>query len=251
MPLKPDCIYHSEILTCTEVLIVQTAYILTFFFTTMLHNANIFLHVSCGTIALLLGFVAIFSRKGGRTHIKSGQIFLALLVVVITTALVGVFIFGRNTFLLVITLLAAYQGFSGYRILQTRVNTLHWADIGAGILTLTSAAYFLYFLRQIGMIWSPAVIYSTLGWLFGVVVYDVARYSIPAELYKHRKIWLLEHIVKMMSAFGAIASAFAGTVLPNFQPYSQLLPSLVVTLGMMYFLVVWLRKTSPLDTASR
>ncbi|TAE32693.1 MAG: hypothetical protein EAZ92_01380 [Candidatus Kapaibacterium sp.] len=215
----------------------------------MLHTANILLHVSCGTIALLLGFVAIFSRKGGRVHIKSGQIFLVLLVVVITTALVGVFIFGRNTFLLVITLLAAYQGFSGNRILQTRANTPHWADILAGVLTLSSAAYFVYFLRQIGMIWSPTVMYSTLGWLFGIILYDVVRYFIPTELYKEHRIWLLEHIVKLMAAFGALFSAFVGTVLPNFQPYSQLLPSVVVTLGMAYFLIVWSKKRTPSNRA--
>jgi hypothetical protein len=100
-------------------------------------------------------------------------------------------------------------------------------DLAAAIVTLVSVAYFLYYLRRIGMMWSPVVIYSTVGYLFLVIAYDLARYLIPARAY--RSGWLYEHIVKMVSAFSGLLSAFSGTVFPHFQPYSQILPSVLGT----------------------
>ncbi|HMH21222.1 MAG TPA: hypothetical protein VK563_05580 [Puia sp.] len=129
------------------------------------HKINIITHVIAGSIALLLGVLALITKKGGKSHRRNGNIFLALLIVVIITGLVGVFVFGRNTFLLVITVLSGYFGFSGYRILQTRSNRPQLPDICVAIICLFSVSYFLYYFRSIGMIWSPVIIYSTVGTL--------------------------------------------------------------------------------------
>lgn len=77
----------------------------------ILHTLNIIIHVSAGTMALLLGLTALITKKGYKIHKKAGKIFLMLLCVVVFTGLIGVFIFGRNTFLLVITVLSAYKDF--------------------------------------------------------------------------------------------------------------------------------------------
>ena len=210
------------------------------------HSTNIAVHVTAGTIALLLGVVALGSPKGKKTHIKAGRLFLLSLLIVISSGLVGVFVFGRNTFLLVITLLSAYQGFSGYRILQTKSNKPESVDILMALVTLLSAFYFLYYFKKIGMIWSPVITYSTVGWLIAIIVYDFLRYLIPASTYK--RTWLYEHIVKMIAAFSAITSAFTGTVFPDYQPYSQFLPSVFGTLLMIGFIFYY--KRQPLQQAS-
>ena len=80
---------------------------------TILHKTNISIHVSLGTLAMLLGLVILFQKKSGRTHRKLGQWFLGLLSGVIVTALLGFFLFNANQFLLVLTLVAGYNGYSG------------------------------------------------------------------------------------------------------------------------------------------
>lgn len=208
--------------------------------TSLFHQANIVTHVTAGSLALLLGLFALLSRKGGKLHAKSGKYFLLFLTIVIITGLVGVFVFGRNTFLLVITMLSGYLGFSGYRTLQFKNNKPRKLDIGIAILTLLSVLYFLYHFASVGMIWSPVIIYSTVGYLFMVIIYDFARYIIPKK--KYQNMWLYEHIMKMLSAFSGIASAFTGTVFPQYQPYSQFLPSTIGTVVAIGFMVYYYRK---------
>lgn len=200
------------------------------------HSTNIAVHITAGTIALLLGILALSSKKGKQLHTKSGKWFLGFLAIVILTGLLGVFVFGRNTFLLVITLLSAYQGFSGYRAMQTKNNQPQPADIAMAIITLLSALYFIYYIRQIGLFWAPVVIYSTVGALFTIITYDLLRYFIPRA--KYGKLWFYEHIYKMIGAFTALLSAFVGTVFASYQPYSQILPSafgIVLQIGFLIY----------------
>ncbi|MEO1260763.1 MAG: hypothetical protein AAFZ15_18335 [Bacteroidota bacterium] len=88
------------------------------------------------------------------------------------------------------------------------------------------------------MIWAPVVIYSTVGALILVIVYDFFRYLIPRGLYEKDRIWIYEHIYKMTSAFAALLSAFTGTVLEEYQPHSQYLPSvlgILLIFGFMFY----------------
>ncbi|MEM9647724.1 MAG: hypothetical protein AAF969_04530 [Bacteroidota bacterium] len=204
----------------------------------IVHKANILLHVVTGSIGLLLGMVALFTQKGGKVHNKSGRLFLKLISVVILTGLIGVFVFGRNTFLLVITVLSGYVSFSGSRVLLNKTNTPKKLDMLMALTSLVVLAYFLYYFKSIGMIWSPIIIYSTVGALVLVVTYDFLRYLIPQKKYIQNRIWIYEHIYKMTSAFSALLSAFTGTVLDQYQPHSQYIPSAVsmaIILGFMFY----------------
>ena len=155
--------------------------------------------------------------------------------IVIITGLIGVFVFGRNTFLLVITVLSGYLAFSGYRVIKAKSNITNFVDIGICLLALATVSYFLYYFKSIGMIWSPVIIYSTVGYLFLMIIYDIGRYFIPAK--KYANIWIYEHIVKMVGAFGGLLSAFSGTVFSNYQPYSQFIPSILATIITIGFMV--------------
>jgi hypothetical protein len=193
----------------------------------LLHKSNIILHILSGSIALILGLISLLSTKGGRVHNTSGNYFLGFISIVILSGLIGVFVFDRNTFLLVITILSGYVSFSGYRVLRLKSNSPKHIDILVAMLSLFVLIYFLYYFKSIGMIWSPIIIYSTVGALLLVIFYDLLRYLIPRKTYKKYGIWIYEHIYKMTSAFSAILSAFIGTVLEEYQPQSQYLPSVL------------------------
>lgn len=210
----------------------------------VLHQANILVHIGSGTAALLMGIMTLVARKGGRFHRRLGKVFLWLLVIVIITGLLGVFVFGRNTFLLLITVLSGYMGFSGYRILQTRSNQPKLLDVGIALLAVATVLYVLYYFRSIGMIWAPVVMYSSVGYLVFIVTWDFVRYLIPAARYANANIWLYEHILKMVSAFSGLLSAFSGTVLTQYQPHSQYLPSLLCFLIAIGFMVSCYKKKS-------
>lgn len=201
---------------------------------TVIHKINIAVHVAAGSLALIVGLVALIVNKGKKLHQLTGRLFLMLMSVVILTGLIGVFVFGRNTFLLVITVLSGYLAFSGYRVIKVKSNVPKVIDIGICLLSLISVSYFLYYFKSIGMIWSPVIIYSTVGYLFLMIVYDCGRYFIPAKTYTN--IWIYEHILKMVSAFSGLLSAFSGTVFPQYQPYSQFIPSILGTLTAICFM---------------
>ncbi len=204
------------------------------------HKANIIVHVATGMVALLLGLVALTTPKGGKTHRKSGTIFLYFLTIVVITGLLGVLIFKVNQFLLVITILSGYNAYSGMRVLKNKTCKINFQDILVGLFAVSSGIYFLYYIKNIGMIWSPLIIYSTLGALFTIVLYDLLRYLIPRK--KYGNLWLYEHIYKMVSAFTALLAAATGTVYDEFQPHSQYLPSLFGTLLAIGFITYFYRK---------
>jgi hypothetical protein len=208
----------------------------------ILHKSNILIHIVCGSVALILGVVALVVSKSKTIHKKVGKVFLILLAIVIFTGLLGVFVFGRNSFLLVITVLSGYFGFSGYRILQTKSNQPKLLDIIVAIIALSTVFYFLYYFKTIGMIWKPVVIYSTVGTIIAIISYDFLRYFIPKS--KYRNLWFYEHIYKMIGAFTALLSAFSGTVFYAYQPYSQVLPSVFGTILQIGFIIFYYKKFS-------
>lgn len=205
-----------------------------------LHYSNIVMHVTAGLIALISGLIILLVQKGGKAHRKIGRTFLVLLAIVVITGLFGVLIFGRNTFLLVITVSSGYTGYSGFRAVRTKSNKPKSIDIFAALLGLGSALYFLYYIKSIGMIWSPIIIYATVGFLFLVIAYDLLRYLIPEKKYKN--LWFYEHIYKMIGAFTALLAAAVGTMFPDYKPYSQFLPSVFGTFLAMGFIVYFYRK---------
>lgn len=214
----------------------------------IVHKSNILLHIITGSIALLLGIIALLSTKGAKMHNTSGKYFLRFISIVILTGMIGVFIFGRNTFLLVITVLSGYVSFSGYRVLKLKSNTPKRIDILVAIISLLVLAYFLYYFKSIGMIWSPIIIYSTVGALLFVITYDFLKYLIPQKSYKKHRIWIYEHIYKMTSAFAALLSAFVGTVFEEYQPHSQYLPSalgMLIIFGFMIYVYKYGLKKLP------
>lgn len=190
-----------------------------------LHTLNIIGHVAFGALALLLGLVPMMRPNGGAVHVRFGRWFLAATAAVLLTAVLGLVVFNFRAFLVIVVMISLYQVWSGYRAVKmratgpTRLDAL-WAGaflVGSGV--------FLSYLHVIDLVWSRPVIYSLLGGLVFFTLFDLARFAF-VPLWR-RVLWRYDHLWKMISAYFALAAAFSGTVLPQFKPYSQFLPSVL------------------------
>ena len=204
------------------------------------HIANIVVHVMAGTLGLALGFAQLAGRKGKGQHATRGRVFLTCVWIVVATASIGLTAFRFVAFLGVITLLVAYWAYSGYRALHIRDTGPNMHDALASCAGLGAAATFIMFLQRATFPWAPMVIYSTLASLALVCTYDLARFAFPTRW--SRRLWLTEHIVKMLGAHGALAAAFSGTVLAAWQPISQVAPSVLWTAAMAGFAAYYWRQ---------
>jgi hypothetical protein len=63
----------------------------------------------------------------------------------------------------------------------------------------------------------------------------MSSYDLPNRWLQ--RTWMQEHLVKMISAYVAISSAFAGTVFPGFIPWSAIVPSSIGYILMIFFLL--------------
>lgn len=214
----------------------------------MIHKINLLTHIAAGTLALVVGIIVLFSAKGSKFHLRFGRYFVYLLVVVVSTGFLGWLFFRSNSFLLMLTILAGYNTYSGYRIVKLKQNRLSALEVFVPLLALAIGIFYLIWLMRSDTLWSPAVIYPTLSGLVLVTVYDLVKF-----FFLHRTIshwWLYEHIYKIISAFSAILSAFVGTVLPDFKPYSQIGPSTICILLIIGFIWKQVIKQSRIKGAS-
>ena len=200
-----------------------------------LHHVNILVHIIFGTLALLVGLGPLLTAKGGTAHRWWGRWFMRLAAGVLASAVLGLAVFNFRPFLTVIVLLSVYQAISGYRVLHTRTTGPTWADGLFSVLFLLGAGAFLILLPRIQLVWSPVVMYSTLGVLLTMTLYDLSRFAWQRQW--RRGAWRYEHIWKMVSTYAALLSAFTGTVLADYQPYSQFIPSVLGTIVAVTFLV--------------
>ena len=200
-----------------------------------LHHLNILFHIVFGTLALLVGLGPMLTAKGGPAHRRAGRWFLGLTGVVLVSAVLGLAVFNFRPFLTVIVLLSVYQAYAGYRALRTRNTGPTRRDGWFSALFLLGGLAFLALLPRIALVWSPVVMYSTLGVLLAMTCYDLSRFWWRQRW--PRGAWLYEHIWKMISTYAALLSAFTGTVLADFQPYSQFLPSVLGTVVALAFML--------------
>jgi hypothetical protein len=202
-----------------------------------LHTLNLFTHVVFGTIGLVIGLITLMYQNRPKQHIRYGRYFLYILTVVVATAFIGILFFRSNPFLLMLTLLAGYVGYSGYRAVRLRERQISGVDVFLAFSVLIAGGLYMRSMQLAGGNWPPAVVYPTLSALILVAGYDLIK---RFWLFQRIKTWwLYEHIYKMMSAYNALASAFAGTVLPQYKPYSQILPTVVCLSFIAYF--IWKR----------
>ncbi|MEM6319776.1 MAG: hypothetical protein AAF960_19040 [Bacteroidota bacterium] len=202
----------------------------------MLQNINLFLHIFCGIVAILVGIFPYFTQKGGRNHALSGRLFLALMGVVIFTAFAGVLFFRDRPFLTIVTLLSTYTSYSGYRVLKTKDRGFERQDVTFMLFVLSMTLYFIFRFQTANVVWHISVVYYLIAYVFLIVGFDLLRYFFP-KITPQKGFWLYEHIYKMTSSFSALISAGAGSLLVAYEPYNQIIPAIFGTVWLIFSLV--------------
>ena len=208
-----------------------------------IHQLNIIAHVTFGSLALITGLFLILGKKGSTQHIRWGWIFNILIVAVILTAFVGSTLFNFRPFLFLLTLTAFYTTIMGVRVLRLkgkRPEVFDMVIIGVTLILLLIYPFFEPG-ENVNTKNTP-VLFSTILNLSLNMAYDMGKWFYSLNWLKRTMIQ--DHIIRMLSSFSALFSAFSGNVLPEiFKPYSQLVPSVICMGLMIYFIYGWNKKT--------
>jgi uncharacterized membrane protein len=200
---------------------------------TQIFSPTLALHIACGFALVAAGLLPILTRKGSRAHRLSGRLFVVLMSVLLAAAWVMTALH-FNAYFAALSATATLTLFSGYRVLRRkrpdldtaqRARPLDWAMtlavVGIGVWVLV-----LVVQDRAG---SKAAVSSALVYAaFTYGAWDLWRFSRPLDWPFSPDLWTYEHLVKMLSAYGAVISAFSGnylTFLPK--PWSQLWPTLL------------------------
>jgi hypothetical protein len=198
------------------------------------HIANILLHILGGTVGLIAGLFALVTRKGGRLHIRAGRLFIYAYCVIVVTAILGIVVFEFRSFLAVATIASSYDVFAGYRALRLRGRRPQLPDVIASVLAFAAPGVFVFAMHFLHKPWSPALTWSVLGGILLLSAYDLLRLWLPRRWLE--RVWVQEHLYKMLAAYIAISATAAATILPRFMPWSALLPVIcgeVATIGFL------------------
>jgi hypothetical protein len=200
---------------------------------TWLFSPTLALHITCGFALVAAGLVPIFSAKGSRLHRGSGRVFVALMTVLLGAAWVMTLLH-FNPYFAALSATATITAFSGVRVLgrqrpdldpTQRAKPIDWA---VTLAVVAVGAWVLVLLVQGRTGGKTAVSAALVYAAFTYGGWDLWRFARPLDWPFSPNLWTYEHLVKMLSAYGAVLSAFSGnflTFLPT--PWSQLWPTLL------------------------
>jgi hypothetical protein len=178
------------------------------------------------------------TSKGGALHRRTGLVFVAIGAVVLSSAVIGDIFFHPPAPLVAATLAAVYQYISSLRALHLRDRGPGLIDAALALACLCGCAALYVYMGPGTASWSPAIGYSTIGYVGFVALYDLTRLF-------WRRAWLaharpLDHGLKMTGAYFAMASAGIGNVFRDWQPWSQVGPSILGLMVMIVLAAIWL-----------
>lgn len=192
------------------------------------HQLNVGAHIAMGVFGLLVGLLPLCSRKGSMIHRRAGRLFVYLAGVVLTTAVIADVFFPVPMTLVAVTLSAAYQYVSSLRALHLRTSPPGLFDAGLAVATLLACGFFVMSMGKGNASFTPAIGYSTIGYVAMVAIYDLSRGFWGA--FWLQRVRPLDHGLKMTGVYFAMLAAGAGNLLRGLQPWSQILPSILGTL---------------------
>jgi uncharacterized membrane protein len=174
----------------------------------------LYLHIAGGTAALLSMVIPLVTVKGGRTHRRSGWVFVSGMTVVSITALLlsgARYFFDPRPeakafalFLFYIAILTGNAVSVGVRVLRTKNRTdahTHPWDIGlASLLTLTSIAMAVYGIATSTILFTAFSIIGLVSGLQGLYYWLRKPTS--------RMHWWFRHMTAMLGACIAATTAF-------------------------------------------
>ena len=206
---------------------------------------NIYVHVIFGGLLLVLGIIPMAFPKGSYWHKRIGRLYVSLYAVVLATAILGVIFFRSQPALMAITLAALYGYLSGTQSLKIKSSGPQIIDnlmaVGAIII---SASMLIIMSRNGSASWSPVMGYSVIGITITHAFYDLSRNFWIAIWTK--KIWPIDHGYKMIGSYFALASAGSGNLIRDFQPWSQIGPSIIGVIVSAVFIYLYFKHPNSL-----
>lgn len=202
------------------------------------HLLNILVHIGAGIAAMALGFYVLWRPKEGVLHRRRGRVFVLLTGVVCLTAVIGNAVFRFMPLFAVLTLLVTYQLLSGWHVIYTRAKGPDVLDAGLllGAVLLSAMLVRRLFHDDALAGASASVVWSTLAAVALLLAYDAARWLFPQRW--HAVLWRYEHIYKILGCLFGMLSAAVGNTVRVGQPWSQLAPTV---LGMLVVVWSWVR----------
>jgi len=207
-----------------------------------LHATNLAVHIAAGAVAMAIGVALVARAKGTRWHLRAGAWYARFAIVVSASAAVGTLAFRYIPLFATLTVLTMYQLFSGWRDARRKAAPPAGIDLVAALVAIGFAAAIVPTLLGGPHIGSstPVVVFSTLGALGMLVIYDLARFAFPSGW--HARLWRYSHTYKLISSLAAMMSALAGNVVRAGQPWSQIAPSAIGMIAILWMFVVIARK---------
>jgi uncharacterized membrane protein len=196
------------------------------------HLTNLGVHVAAGTIALAIGFTMLAKAKGTAWHRRMGRRFCYSTLVVSCSAIVGTIFFRFIPIFAVLSILIPYQLIGGWRSVYTQDRGPAQMD---AVFTLIALAFSLLLVPALRAhpTEAPIVVYSSLGALATILAYDAVRWLFPRRWY--RVLWRYEHGYKLIASIFGMLSALIGNVVRVGQPWSQIAPSALGAVVILYF----------------
>jgi membrane protein implicated in regulation of membrane protease activity len=180
-------------------------------------------HIVFGTSAIGSGLVALVTEKGGRRHRAAGRVFAASMLCVLVTAAM-LTLMTRNLYLAALTVGAGAPAFSGWRVLRRkrpdidpaqRATVLDWT---ASIVLLVTALILVRIAVGNPSLLNRGLVLALGGSASAHMTYDLWRFANPTRWPRGPRVWLFEHLVRMVATFSAALAAFSGSVLVLFDP---------------------------------
>jgi uncharacterized membrane protein len=210
------------------------------------HTANLAIHIGAGAIGILIGLVILLRDKGTDTHRRLGRAFAIAALITSASAATGLMLFRFLPLFAVLTVLTSYQLLSGWRAARLKARGPEMWDAALTLVAIGITVLLLPTLHSAAAQANakPVVLASTLIALAAILLYDSLRWIFPRRWFA--RLWRYEHIYKLISSFAALTSAFAGNVLRGAQPWSQIAPSAIGTLLIIWFFAQNARRQRPI-----
>lgn len=212
---------------------------------------TLYFHAFSGGIALLSGIIAILTKKGGKKHIISGEIyFYGMLSVVITGLIVASH--RGNIFLQTIAIFSFYMAFTGKRVLRNKKEIVSSPlDWGFNILSMLCGLFMLYLVvNNFSRIGFAGAIPMLL--VFGILLTWMCIQD-ALKMWQKKWVkndWLYTHIGRMGGSFIATSTAFILTNV-TFEPrwIVWLAPTVIGSPLMAMAIKKWKKKLGDLKSS--
>jgi uncharacterized membrane protein len=183
----------------------------------MLQLTLLSMHIGAGFLALILGLIAIISKKGRKLHSKTGTGFVISMLVVSTTAIM-LSLVKPNPFLFNIGIFTLYLIFAGVIAIKFYKSTKGYAP--AWYHKLVTWMFLVFSIKM----WVQPLLnmiklnefYISVGQIFGLIMF-ISSLSLLRRIYnkkyftENKKLWLFEHIGNISGAYIATTTAFLVT----------------------------------------